>query len=67
MRPTEESLPIKAKSREVESIEERAGTVARSGQCIFLVFVILVQIARLKHDIIEIDFVLVKWLSMSET
>ena len=34
---------------------------------IFLVLVLLVEIARLKHDIIETDFVPVKLLSMSET
>ena len=46
-----------------ESVEERAGTVARSWQLILIVFVMLVEVVRLKHDIIVTDFVLVKLLS----
>ena len=53
--------------QEVESIEERAWTVARSWQLISLVFAMLVEVARLKHDIIQTDFVPVKLPRPSET
>ena len=56
MRPTGESPAIKdKKKKKVESTEERGGTVARSGHLILLVFVMLVKIARLKHDTICVD------------
>ena len=43
MTPTEESPVMKAQNQKVVSIEERAGTVARSWRLLFLVFVVLIE------------------------